>query len=392
MYPSFLTTNKSEECSACSACGQICKVKAITMTTATDGFLYPSLNKRLCTECGLCGKVCPANNEFKKQEFKQKVFYAWSNNDTIRLDSSSGGLFSEIAHKILEMDGSVWGAAYDENMNTVHIEIESMEQLDRLKGSKYIQSNLQNTFQKAKSQLKNGRIVYFVGTPCQIDGLNRFLIKDYKNLITSDLICHGVPSNTLFKAQLKDIEELENRRIKNFSFRDKKRFGWGYDLRINFLDGTVKYAKPELLPFFYGFWNNKILRPSCYSCHYTTTNRVSDITLGDFWAIKKLHPKVKTTKGISLLLINSQKGQDILQEISNRITYGESTIDAAIVGQGQLKEPVSLPQNIKEIQKDLIELDFKSFSEKHLNPSIKERVKLHLKDFTKMILLYKHWK
>lgn len=378
----------SFNCTGCSACKSVCAHKAISMTQTGEGFLYPYVDENLCVDCGLCQKVCPANSEMTKDCRVLRTYLCWDKNEKSRLNSSSGGLFSVIARHVINQGGVVCGAAYDQEMYLRHIIVDKIDDLPLLQGSKYIQSDVQDCFHQISDLLKEGRKVYFVGTPCQVAGLRSLLKKDYQNLITSDLICHGVPSIGLFQNQIKALEKKFSSKIIDFRFRSKKRFGQGYDCEILLNAGDVKFLCSELVPYFYGFWNNLTLRESCYQCKYASTHRVSDITLGDFWLVKKVFPDVRTSKGTSLILINTEKGQQTFDTIKQNIFFRETSLESGVLGQGQLQSPVKRP----EMRNAYNSSDMDVLKETVLRIPKMYRFKMHLRNIVKMLILYKYWK
>ena len=249
-------SNIEYDCTGCEACVQICKKDAIKMQQKSDGFMYPVIDNEKCVDCGQCVKTCPANTEINNLN-TPIPYLAYNLNIEDRLDSSSGGIFSVIAKYILQQEGIVYGAAYDESLTVHHISIGSISDLQKLRGSKYVQSVIGKSFIQCKQNLLEGKFVYFTGTPCQIAGLKSYLKHDYKNLITSDLICHGVPSGHLFKEYISTLEYKHNIKIHNYKFRSKKRYGQGYDIEI--IAGSNSKSRrlfmcAESEPFFYGFW------------------------------------------------------------------------------------------------------------------------------------------
>lgn len=320
---------------------------------------------------------------------KSDVYLSWILDDAKRIESSSGGLFTAIAEYVIENKGVVCGAAYDEEMNVRHILVKNKDGLSNLRGSKYVQSIVGDAYLKVKEYLCNGTLVYFVGTPCQVAGLRSFLRKDYVNLICSDLICHGVPSGELFKAQIKIFERKLRAKIKDFKFRSKKRFGQGYDLQV--VTNRKHYFCPELVPYFYGFWTNKTLRECCYRCKYANLNRMGDITLGDFWLVKKYFSDVRTSKGCSLILVNTERGGEVLANIKDKIYLRESVIEDALFGQGQLQYPTLRPvdRNRYTAYKDFENL---CLSGELLHISFIYKLKMHLRNIIKTITLFKYWK
>lgn len=376
------------KCSGCAACIAICRHNAITMKLDRDGFLYPIIDMEKCTDCGLCRKGCPQVNLTKENQINSLAYLCWDIKTSSRLASSSGGIFSVIARDILSKGGVVCSAAYDDNMYLRHIIIDNICDLSRLQGSKYMQSDIGHCFVQIKKALKQNKLVYFVGTPCQVAGLKSYLKIDYNNLITSDLICHGVPSTKLFQQQITRLEDKYTSKIVDFKFRSKKRFGQGYDCEIKFRGGDNKFLCAELIPFFYGFWNNFTLRDCCYQCKYASLDRIGDITLGDFWLVKKIFPNIKTSKGISLILINTPKGLEVFDSIKENIYYREVTLEQGAIGQGQLKSPVVRPEkreqyttcDLDHLEKDLLRIP------------LTYKCKMHLRNFFKLLLFYKLWK
>lgn len=381
-----------DSCTACSACQSICHKHAITMITDDEGFQYPYINEDSCVECGLCIKTCPANKELDvTSSYPQQPYLAWINDDEVRLDSSSGGIFTALARYVISQGGVVCGAAYDDDMTVRHRIVDNENDLIHLRGSKYVQSITEGIFSDIKVYLNKGVMVYFVGTPCQVAGLKSFLKKKYDNLLTSDLICHGVPSGNLFKEQIKYFERKVGKKIVDVKFRAKKRFGQGYDIQIITNTGANKFFCAELVPYFNGFWKNITLRESCYKCQYASLHREGDITLADFWLVKKCFPDVRTSKGTSLVFVNSIIGENIFMKLANSgdVYIREATIEQALLGQGQLKSPVPRP-----IERDGYKryLDFEKYCNGLLKNSIGYKIKMHLRNAIKELILFKYWK
>ena len=283
--------NKAD-CTGCMACVNVCAHHAITIIQDEEGFDRPQIDDGKCVECGLCQKTCPINHHPVVHEPKG-VYSGWSSNETVRISSSSGGAFTEIARPILEQGGVVFGCGLDENLQAYHTYVESMDELaDKLRGSKYVQSRIGNSYSQAKDFLKQGRKVLFSGTPCQIAGLKNYLRRDYDNLITVDLICHGVPSPMLFEDYKNFMQERENMKLTDVSFRCKKSSWIFYNMTLK---GHVeKSSAPKIYigryyedPYIRGFLSDIFLRPSCHQCHFTSTKRCSDFTIADWWGYSK---------------------------------------------------------------------------------------------------------
>lgn len=246
---SYIEKNDPALCCGCGACEQICAHKALHFEEDKEGFSYPVLNKELCVDCGLCEKVCPMMNAGQVQNEKGNAYVAQNLNEEDLRTSSSGGGFIAIAKYVLDKGGTVYGAAYQDSPVVAHERVERVEDLEKLKGSKYVQSDTCDVYNQVKRDLRDGRLVYFTGTPCQVAGLKLFLRKDYENLITSDLICHGTPSPKIFQNMVKHMEENLNADFKDYSFRDKRVRGWScsssssYKHRAKGNEIYVNYAK-----------------------------------------------------------------------------------------------------------------------------------------------------
>ena len=340
----------------------------------------------------MCIKTCPSNKELDvTSSYPQQPYLAWINDDEVRLDSSSGGIFTALARYVISQGGVVCGAAYDDDMTVRHRIVDNENDLIHLRGSKYVQSITEGIFSDIKVYLNKGVMVYFVGTPCQVAGLKSFLKKKYDNLLTSDLICHGVPSGNLFKEQIKYFERKVGKKIVDVKFRAKKRFGQGCDIQIITNTGANKFFCAELVPYFNGFWKNITLRESCYKCQYASLHREGDITLADFWLVKKCFPDVRTSKGTSLVFVNSIIGENIFMKLANSgdVYIREATIEQALLGQGQLKSPVPRPIERDEYKRYL---DFEKYCNGLLKNSLGYKIKMHLRNAIKVLILFKYWK
>ena len=317
---SALQIKNKKNCTGCSLCASICKANAITMSLDKEGFLYPEINDSVCINCGACVKFCPVLKFPKKLAKLNKTnmqAYAVINKDiAVRLNSSSGGVFFALASEVIKSQGVVFGAKFDSDFSVCHGFATNQQELKELTTSKYLQSRIENSFVKAKEFLEQGKLVLFTGTPCQTAGLTAFLNKDYSNLIIQDFICHGVPSPKIWQEHLAKIRKPFKGKILKINFRDKS-LGWkNYCVSVEFSDG--KYLKSHSKDkFIQAFLRNRILRPSCYSCNFKGNNRFSDITLADFWGggYKKYLSEGCDNKGVSLLILNTKKGEELLQKI-----------------------------------------------------------------------------
>lgn len=305
---------KKEDCVGCLNCFNICKYEAIKIVEDELGFIYPEINVGKCKKCNACKNVCPV---VKVQEVEGlKISYACKNkNDNIRKNSSSGGMFYELANEIISKDGTVYGAGYNEKFDVIHKRITQKEELKELMGSKYVQSDLKIVFINIKEDLEACKRVLFSGTPCQVNALKTFLKKEHDNLYLVDFVCHGVGSKVVLEKHVKEIlKEQEEDKIKNISFRNKDN-GWR---NFNFKIETARKTYTASLKkdeFMKAFLRNLCLRESCYNCKFKGNNRTSDITMADFWGIEKVNKEFSDDKGISAIIINTKKGEQIFNKI-----------------------------------------------------------------------------
>lgn len=302
-------------CCGCGACAQICPRNCITMTADAEGFLYPVINQEKCVQCGLCEAACPVNGTQKKTAICG-AYVAHSTNEETRCCSSSGGTFSVMAKWILEQQGVVFGAAFVDDFSICHIKVDRLENLQRICGSKYVQSSVQDTYKQAKAALSSGQTVLFSGTGCQIAGLRAYLQKDYDNLYTVDVLCHGVPSPMAWQYYLQEKKKVLGGEVTDVSFRDKCS-GWNnYSIRITASNGA-QYRQPfRKDAYMKCFINDLSLRPSCYECKFKGYFSVSDVMLSDAWGVEARCPDRNDNKGTSMVLIHTQKGQRLWDAVS----------------------------------------------------------------------------
>ena len=325
----MIEVKTKEDCCGCYACYNICPKECITMESDNEGFWYPKIDKDKCINCNLCEKVCPIINPVKRANSK-KIAYAGMNKDEqIRIKSSSGGIFSILAEYIIKNNGVVYGAGFDEDFNIKHKRILYNTDLDLLRGSKYVQSSIGDIYKQVKNDLESNMLVLFTGTPCQVEGLRSYLKKEYANLITMDFICHGVPSPLVWKKYLEEIKKSKQENIKNIYFRNKD-IGWKvFSLKIIF-DEKIYSNNLNNDLFMKGFLQDVYLRPSCYSCKFKKINRISDITVADFWGIENILPKMDDDKGTSLIVVHSEKGKQLFDKLSEKMILNEVDLNEAI--------------------------------------------------------------
>ena len=299
--------NIGTACTGCFACSNACPKDAITLPENNEGFYSPIIDAEKCIDCGLCDKVCPRVEE-KEYHTMQKAFYGWTKDQNVRKHSSSGGLFSLLAAEILKDNGIIYGASFNYD-GEIRLECHSTEEvsMQELQRSKYVQSHIGDAFRRIKKNLNDGRKVLFCGTPCQVDGLKSFLRKEYENLATVDFICHGVPSMSLLN---KHLDFLGIKDIKEINFRPKNRT-WVDDIRITH-DKGIRNTPWVLDEYFYTFQKYTSIRKSCFECKHCNGKRAADITIADFWGIYKYKPEEFDSKGISLVISNTTKGEELI--------------------------------------------------------------------------------
>ena len=318
-----------EDCCGCYACYNICPKECITMESDNEGFWYPKIDKNKCINCNLCEKVCPIINPVKRVDSKKIAYASMNKDEQVRMKSSSGGIFSILAEYIIKNNGVVYGAGFDEDFNIKHKRILYSTDLDLLRGSKYVQSSIGDIYKQVKNDLESNRQVLFTGTPCQVEGLRSYLRKEYVNLITMDFICHGVPSPLVWKKYLEEIKKSKQENIKNIYFRNKD-IGWKvFSLKIIF-DEKIYSNNLNNDLFMKGFLQDVYLRPSCYSCKFKKINRISDITVADFWGIENILPKMDDDKGTSLIVVHSEKGKQLFDKLSEKMILNEVDLNEAI--------------------------------------------------------------
>lgn len=312
-------TDKSR-CSGCSACAQICPRSCIRMEADREGFLYPVVDQDRCSRCGLCERICPVSHPVQTQKGTQALA-VYSKDGEIRRRSSSGGVFFLLAQAILEQGGVVFGAAFDKNCRVVHTAAQTPAELARLRGSKYVQSEVGNAYIRAKQFLEQGRPVLFTGTPCQTAGLRAYLGKNFPGLLCVDFICHGAPSPAVWEEYLRLREQQASAAAQKVSFRDKTN-GWeDYSIVIQFENGTEYRCPYREDVYMKAFLHNLILRPACQACAFKGESRCSDLTLADFWGIREVAPDMDDGMGVSLVWAHTQQGEDWLKRLQSQTVF-----------------------------------------------------------------------
>lgn len=364
-----------KDCYGCHACEQVCARNCITMQADNEGFLYPIVDKEACNNCGLCEKVCPAiHQDSPRAPLAQYI--AINRNEAIRLNSSSGGIFTLLAEKVINDGGVVFGARFNENWNVVHTWTDTLDRLDAFRGSKYVQSHIGDSYREAREFLKQGRKVLFSGTPCQIAGLRRYLRNEYDNLFTVDIVCHGVPSPGVWHRYLDEFRDTLRSEyneekglipssankypiITGISFRDKtngwKKFSFRLRYRPSAMEEERDFLQPFVEnPFMQGFLVNINLRPSCHACSAKSGKSGSDVTIADAWGLNQFAPEHDDDKGACYVLENTEKGRCFLRQLQ---------FDCQPIGREVVKSYISLySSSVKSHPKRL--LFFREYAKK----------------------------
>ena len=350
-----------DSCCGCRACELACPKSAIKMEQNAEGFLYPVVDENLCINCGICNTVCPIEQCDKYKNEPIKVYAAYNLNQKARKKSSSGGIFIAIAKEILNRKGRVYGAAFDDKLNLYHIGIENELNLDKLIGSKYIQSDTLDSFRKIKQDLIENKWVYFVGTPCQVAGLKTFLRKEYGRLITSDLVCHGVPSIKIFKIFVDVLEKKWFGKIIDYKFRDKRINGWSCSsssaLSISQKGKRQEHMYDKIMNSYQAaFLSGSINREACYKCPFACKKRIGDITIADYWGVKAVFPNIDYRDGVSVISLNTNKAISLFDNIKSNLYYHESQYEiAAKAGNNhQMLHPSQRPEYRNSAYKDAL--------------------------------------
>lgn len=370
-----ITKENKNTCCGCTACKNICPKDAIKMQEDFEGFLYPVIDKSRCINCGLCDKVCPVINKKKNSENNIEAYaMRLKDKDSLR-NSTSGGAFSAIAKYVLRNDGIVFGVGYNENYEILHKEANNYEEIKEMRGSKYIQSDLNDSFKKTKEYLVEGKYVLFSGTPCQIEGLKNFLDKDYNKLITVDLICHGVPSPKLWREYLKYQKKKFKSDIEEISFRNKT---YGYHsgtMKIKFNNGKTYFGSARVDLALKSFFKEISSRPSCYDCAFKKKSHVSEFTIFDCWSFEKLVSNGKDDDlGYTNILVNNKKGKKIYNEILADIYSYPVDINMAIKLDGIMVENSAIPHKDRN-------LFYTIMNERSLKEAVQEYIPITIKDY-----------
>ena len=336
-------------CSGCAACVSFCPTGSISMKEDRERFLQPYIDTKTCIGCHKCEKTCPILNPIEiPTDYETQAYAAINKDEDVRMRSSSGGMFHALAKWTIEQGGVVFGARFNDQWEVVHDYTENIEDIEPFMRSKYVQSRIGDTFKQAKLFLNQGRWVLYSGTPCQIGGLYAYLHKDYERLITADIICHGVPSPTVWQKYINEIVEKD--KIIDVNFRDKKN-GWSGRQCITILgkQRCIMSSEPQLEnTYFRGFLKNIYLRRSCYQCAFKTIHRCADITMADFWGVQNVCPQMNDDKGTSLVFCHTTKGLQMIRTLAPHFTMCVQPIEDAVAHNISMVESVEMPSRRKD--------------------------------------------
>ena len=369
---------KGKDCTGCAACANACPVDAVSMAEDAEGFKYPRIAGEKCVTCGACERACAGIGKNKLSEVSRCIA-ARSKDAELVEKSSSGGFLSVIAEKIIRDGGAVYGAALDENCDIKHVGIERAQDLGRLRGAKYVQSDLGQSFREIKELLAKGRTVLFIGTPCQAAGLAAFVGEELsKKLVIVDFICHGVPSPGVWRGYR--ASRTRGKRLKSVSFRDKK-YGWNdYAMKWSYRDGKVKYENRYFSPYLRGFSSNLFLRPSCYECRFKGTERRADITVGDCWGVEAVLPKFSDGRGTSVVMPRGEKGEELWESVKDGLEWESYPIERVLTGNASIKDSaVTNPDRerfFNMYKNDGAEKALRAFCEPPFGTKVKESLRI----------------
>lgn len=371
-------------CYGCTACEKLCPQNAITMVEDDEGFIYPEIDENKCIKCGLCEKICIYHNKKLIKDYDEKRSYAIYNKDeNIRMSSSSGGAFTGLYKNIINKGGYVVGVRYDKDMKPIYDIASTEKECEAFKGSKYVRADLGDIYHRIKEKLDDNKLVLATGTPCFIAGLNTFLGKKYDNLYTMDILCHGTPSPKIFERYISELEEKYESKIVDFKFRDKKN-GWQTaTITIKFENGKEISNLLVKNSFGKAFSKGLISRPTCYNCEYVGYNLTADLRVADFWATRSKYKEMDDNKGISIVLLNSDKGKELFDEIKDDFIVKEIPYEDALIKNHMIPDPVT--DTRQRLFKELKEEDIITVLGRHKKKKKKNRIQKLKKKIPKPI-------
>lgn len=361
-------------CCGCTACAAICPKSCISMKEDNEGFLYPTVDKEACVNCGACDRVCPILNNVPEKPFEQKAYIVQHKDSQILRESTAGGAFTAIAKYTINNGGVVFGVAYDDNFKVHHTLITKIDDIARFRNSKYVQSDVGNTYKQAKIYLDSGKIVCYSGTPCQIEGLKKYLKKDFDNLITVDVVCRAVPSPGIWEKYITMMNEKHGQ-ISSVRFRDKT-LGYQYStMEIKDSDGKTYRDGIEAQPWLRMFFSGMIIRPSCSDCKFRSRYRRSDFTIWDCFNIYSIDKSFNENIGTTRVLLHTQKAEHIFDRVKDDFIYKEISAETAVNGVREMQKSPELNSRRDEFFKDVNKLPMDNLLKKYFPRTVKVRIK-----------------
>ena len=364
---------EKKDCCGCTACMSVCPAGAISMKEDEEGFSYPFADSEKCIGCGKCLSVCTFKNGGKKGDHPETYYVKHRSEDTRAL-SRSGGMFSALSDIILEDGGVLYGSVLDENFGAVHVRTEDEKGRNLMRGSKYVQSNMGNVIKQAAEDLAGGRRVFFTGTPCQVAAV-KAAVPGTENLYTVDIVCHGVPSPKVWRTFL-EWSSRKHGKCTAADFRNKKDFGWADHVETLTFEKNGREKKVSTRIFTKLFYSHKILRPACFACPYRSVERIGDISLADAWEVDKNLPEFNDNKGVSLVLVNTDKGQELFDRAKDSIICHETKIEKNM--RQSFTAPFPEPAGRKKFWKDFLSLDFEKVAKLHGGYGMKNAIRKKL--------------
>lgn len=371
----MIEIKEKSQCCGCTACSSICPKKAIAMKQDEEGFMYPIIDKSKCVNCGLCDKVCPIKN-VKENENSQHAYIFQNADDKIRRESTSGGAFTAIAEYVIDNNGIVYGAVFDDKYKVIHKGIDNKEELYKFRNSKYVQSEMEDCYSEIKEYLNKGKLVCFSGTSCQVEGLKNYLGKHYENLILVDVVCRAVPSPLIWKKYL-NMRQKQYKDIRKIMFRDKY-YGYKYsNLSIYNKNNDKKQEYHKGIdsdPYLRAFFTNICDRPSCYDCKFKKLHRESDITIWDCFEVEKYNKSFDDDKGTSRVLVHTDKGKNIINLINKKNRVEEIDVEKATNGFLAMFQPVKKNGKREQFFEDANRLTDEELFNKYFADTIKVKI------------------
>lgn len=365
------------------------------MAADEEGFPYPKVDQDKCTNCGLCNKVCPILHKTQEIPCQQTAYLVQHKNEQVRQESTSGGAFTAIAQYVIRHGGVVFGAAWDESFHAFHKYVEQEEALSIFRNSKYVQSEIRDSFRQVKNFLEIGRLVCFSGTPCQIEGLKAFLQRDYENLFTVDVVCRAVASPMIFQKYIDSQRKRYSysKQFRNILFRDKAFYGYQYSqLSLKADDGKILYhSGVESDPYMRAFFSNICDRPSCYHCQFKKRYRLSDFTLWDCFEPSRYGAKdMDDGKGTTRMLIHTDKGRRLFESVKESVNTYPLNAEKAIKGANEMFNSVPENRNRQEFFQDALNLSNEELFKKYFPDSLKVKTERNLRKISYKLGIYKY--